>query len=59
MSCNGCVKSVTKALHRVNGVNVVGVDLEGQNATVTFNETLTNIEALKRAVADAGYDSDK
>jgi copper chaperone len=56
MSCSGCVNAVTNALKAVNGVLEANVDLEGQSATVTFDESRTNVEALKQAVEDAGYD---
>jgi mercuric transport protein len=56
MSCGACVNAVTKALKAVDGVLEANVDLEGQKATVTFDESRTNVEALKLAVEDAGYD---
>ncbi len=56
MSCEGCVNSVTKALKAVDGVIEANVDLEGEKATVTFDEARTNVDVLKQAVEDAGYD---
>jgi copper chaperone len=56
MTCSGCVNSVTKALKSVDGVQEANVDLQGQKATVTFNDTVTSVQALKQAVEDAGYD---
>ncbi|QSO50461.1 heavy-metal-associated domain-containing protein [Alicyclobacillus curvatus] len=56
MTCGGCVNSVTKALKNVPGVEDTNVDLAGAQATVTFDETKTNLDALKEAVEDAGYD---
>jgi copper chaperone len=58
MTCGGCVNSVTKALKGVNGVQEANVDLAGQKATVTFDETKTNVKALKQAIEDAGYDAE-
>lgn len=58
MSCGGCVKSVTKALTNVDGVQDAKVDLQGAKATITFDEALTTVEALKEAVEDAGYDAE-
>ena len=57
MTCGGCVNSVTKALKGVNGVQEANVDLEGQKATVTFDEAKTSVDALKEAVEDAGYNT--
>lgn len=56
MTCGGCVNSVTKALSRVDGVNNVDVSLEQNQATVTFDDSKTNADALKEAIEDAGYD---
>jgi copper chaperone len=56
MSCDGCVNSVTRALESVNGVQVADVDLRTEKAFITFDESKTNIAALKIAVEDAGYD---
>jgi copper chaperone len=57
MTCGGCVNSVTKALKGVDGVQDANVDLEGQKATVIFDDSQTTVEALKEAVEDAGYDT--
>ncbi|MDQ0191342.1 heavy-metal-associated domain-containing protein [Alicyclobacillus cycloheptanicus] len=58
MTCDGCVNAVTKALKGVQGVQEANVDLAGQKATVTFDDTKTSVEALKEAVEEAGYDTD-
>lgn len=57
MTCDGCVNSVTKALQRVAGVEEAKVDLTGQQATVTYDDNQTSVEALKEAVENAGYDT--
>ena len=57
MTCGGCVNSVTKALKNVSGVQEADVDLAGAKATVTFDESKTNVSALKEAIEDAGYDT--
>lgn len=58
MTCGGCVSSVTKALNGVQGVQEINVDLEGAQATVTFDESKTSVASLKEAVEDAGYDTE-
>lgn len=58
MTCSGCVNSVTKALKGVDGVQEAKVDLQGQKATVTYDEAKTSVQALKQAVEDAGYDAE-
>ncbi|PWI57541.1 copper ion binding protein [Sulfoacidibacillus thermotolerans] len=58
MTCGGCVKSVTNALNRVQGVREAKVDLASAKATVTFDETKTTVESLKEAIEEAGYDTE-
>ncbi|MCL6548783.1 MAG: copper ion binding protein [Alicyclobacillus sp.] len=58
MTCSGCVRSVTKALKGVEGVQEATVDLQGQKATVTFDESKTSVAKLKEAVEDAGYETE-
>lgn len=56
MTCAGCVNSVTKALKGIDGVQDANVNLEKGQATVTFDDAKANVDALKQAVEDAGYD---
>lgn len=56
MSCMGCVGSVKRALETVPGVERVDVSLERNEALVEFNPQTANVDALKSAVAAAGYD---
>jgi periplasmic mercuric ion binding protein len=55
MYCPVCPLTVKKALSRVEGVTAVQASSETKTATVTFDDTKTNIEALIKATADAGY----
>ena len=52
MMCAHCVAHVEKALNALDGVSSVTVDLAGKTAVVTGD---VSDEALKKAVADAGY----
>ncbi len=56
MSCMHCHKAVTDAISEVNGVESVDVSLENNNATVVFDDDITNLDAIKQAVVDAGYE---
>ena len=53
MMCQHCQARVDKALRAVAGVEDVTVDLENGSAAVTGT---ADLEALKAAVADAGYE---
>ncbi len=56
MSCGMCQSAVQEALSGVEGVAEAAVDLEGGVATVVFDEGLTNLDALRAAVEDTGFD---
>ena len=53
MSCGGCVNNVRTAFSRISGVTDAQVTVG--EATVTYEPKLTNPDALRRAVTDAGY----
>ena len=55
MTCDNCVKHVTRALQRVNGVKEVNVDRENARATVTYDTTKTDFPALEDALKKSGY----
>lgn len=52
-TCNGCVKSIEKALTQVKGVEGVSFSLETKLAQITGN---ADKEALIEAVEMAGFD---
>ena len=56
MTCQGCVRSVTNALQRVPGVSQAQVSLENAQALVRYDRALANVETLKQAVENAGFD---
>ena len=56
MTCGGCVKSVTRLLEGVEGVEKAEVSLENKNAVVEFDPAQTNPAALIEAVEDGGFD---
>jgi len=45
-------------LSNINGVLEVETDPANHTATVTFNVKKTNVEAIKKALADGGYPVD-
>ena len=55
MDCQGCVKSVTRMLSGVAGVEKVDVSLEAGNAKVTYDPAKSSVADMKRAVERAGY----
>lgn len=57
MTCPVCPITIKKTLGKVSGVNAVGVRLDKKEVMVTFDDTLTNVEALQKAITAAGYPS--
>ncbi|WP_118788887.1 heavy-metal-associated domain-containing protein [Haemophilus haemolyticus] len=55
MHCDGCVKSVTRVLTELDGVQSADVQLEGK-ANITFDENRVNIAQLIEVIEDAGFD---
>jgi len=55
MDCQGCVKSVTRMLSGVAGVQTVDVSLEEGCARVTFDPAKSGLAEFKKAVERAGY----
>ncbi|HLX29545.1 MAG TPA: cation transporter [Casimicrobiaceae bacterium] len=56
MTCEGCVASVTRVLSALPGVRDVKVALDPGSAMVSFDPSRTGVEAMKKAIEDAGYD---
>lgn len=57
MTCQGCVRSVTRVLQELPGVETVDVSLERGEAAVRHDAGRVPVEALRRAVQDAGFAS--
>jgi copper chaperone CopZ len=55
MDCEGCVKSVTRMLSGVPGVQNVEVSLAAARARVTYDPAKTGVPDMKKAVQRAGY----
>lgn len=58
MTCSSCPITVKHALNKVEGVSEAQVSFATKQATVTFDDTLTHVEALTKATTDAGYPSE-
>jgi copper chaperone len=57
MTCEGCVRSVTRTLQSVPGVASVEVSLSEGRAKVTFDSSKVRLAELKGAVERAGYEA--
>jgi copper chaperone len=57
MTCDGCVRSVTKALKALPGVGDVEVSLAKAEVRIAYTPREMSIERLKAAIDDAGYEA--
>ncbi len=56
MSCNHCVQAIEKAVGKLDGVTLVTVKLDEAEVKVQFASAKTNLEQIKEAIDDQGYD---
>ncbi len=56
MTCQMCVKHVTKALQDLAGVSDVSVSLEDAEAHLNYDPDKAGVPEFKGAVAEAGYE---
>jgi periplasmic mercuric ion binding protein len=57
MTCAACPITVRHALSHVAGVEKTEIHFEQREATVTFDDRKTSVQALSKATADTGYPS--
>ncbi len=57
MTCEGCVRSVTRAVSALPGVESVAVDLAGRRATVRYDVARVSLDRVREAIRDAGFDT--
>ncbi|PZV07037.1 MAG: cation-transporting ATPase PacS [Leptolyngbya sp.] len=55
MSCASCANNIESAIRAVPGVSESSVNFGVEQATITYDPQKTNIEAIQKAVEDAGY----
>ncbi|GAW93734.1 copper chaperone CopZ [Calderihabitans maritimus] len=56
MSCGHCKNAVENALKALDGVQKAEVDLQSKKVTVTYTPGKVNLDAMKKAIEDAGYE---
>ena len=57
MTCGGCVKSVTRVLTALPGVEKADVSLTPGTAAVAFDAQKINVEQIKSAIREAGFEA--
>jgi periplasmic mercuric ion binding protein len=58
VQCDMCKNKIEKYLFKQYGITSTKVDLKKKTTTVTWLTDRTNIEQVKTAIANAGYDAD-
>lgn len=56
MTCHGCANSIHRILTNIQGVTKADVSWQDGLATVAFDPQQTNIDILKTAIEEAGFD---
>lgn len=56
MTCMGCVNSVKTVLNNLAGVIQVEASLDPAQAIVQYDPAKTNVNLLKEAIIDAGFE---
>ncbi|MEJ9282346.1 copper chaperone CopZ [Ureibacillus thermosphaericus] len=56
MTCGHCKAAVTNALKELDGVKRIEVHLQEGTVDVDYDETKVNVEKLKEAIEEQGYD---
>ncbi len=58
VQCDMCKEKIETYLSREAGITSVNVNFKKKTTTVTWITDRTNIEIIKTAIANAGYDAD-
>ena len=56
MTCGGCVRSVSSVLNALDGVVKADVSLDKKCAVVDYDAAKLNVDQLKHAVEEVGYE---
>lgn len=57
MTCASCPYIVKQSISAIDGIKAVEATMNDRSATVTFEDTLTNIKLIREATASVGYPS--
>jgi mercuric ion binding protein len=57
--CGECDERITKALTFHKGIREIELDLDTKVLTVTYNSKKTDLESIRTAINEVGYDADE
>jgi len=55
--CDICKENITYALKRVKGIQTLNVDVDSKIVNVSFDNSVTTLNKIERAITSAGYDA--
>ncbi len=55
-NCGMCKKTIEKAVNTLEGIKTVSWSKKTKKLSVTFDDTHTSLAAIKKSIADSGYD---
>ena len=56
ISCDHCKNTIEGALNQIDGVSRSDVSVESKTVTVSFDDGVTDVEAIRAAIENEGYD---
>ena len=56
--CDICKDNITRALKKLKGLKSFNVDVDSKIVTVSFDNSITDLKKIRRAISSAGYDAD-
>lgn len=56
--CGECKERLEDAMYMIKGVKKANLDLETKIMTVEFKTNKTNVDEIKQAIVNTGYDAD-
>jgi len=57
IQCGMCESNISKALDKVKGIKSYSVDLDGKKVTVIYDDAVTSVSKIEKAISKAGYDA--
>jgi mercuric ion binding protein len=58
VQCDNCVKIITDALNKIDGIETVHIDLEKKMAHINYDAKKLKVDDIRKAIAACGYDAD-
>ncbi len=58
-NCEMCKSTIEEAVNKLEGISKADWDVSKKQISVSFDASKTNLEAIHKAIADSGYDTDK